>query len=66
VRPYLEPVGGSSSRASRLAPVTVVEEEEMEEEVGEEAGPLMGGAVLSQTPQEGSTVLPPQVQAPRA
>jgi hypothetical protein len=61
--PFLEPVGGSTSQASGLAPVTVEVEKEMEE-VGIEAGPLMGGAASSGTPQEGSMTLPPRAQAP--
>jgi hypothetical protein len=57
VCPFLEPVGGSTSQASGLAPVTVEVEEEMEE-AGIEAGPSTGGAASSGTPQEGSTMLP--------
>jgi hypothetical protein len=64
VRPFLEPIGGSTSQASVLAPVTVEVEEP--EEVGAGAGPSMGGAASSGTPQEGSTALPPRAQAPRA
>jgi hypothetical protein len=64
VRPFLEPVGGSTSQASGLAPVTVEVEEEMEE-AGEEAGPSTGGAASSRTPQEGLTTLPPRAQAPQ-
>jgi hypothetical protein len=57
VRPFLEPIGESTSQASRLAPVTIEVEES--EEAGAGAGPSIGGAASSRTPQEGLTVLPP-------
>jgi hypothetical protein len=65
VRPFLEPIGGSTSQVSGLAPVTVEVEEELEE-VGAGAGPSTGGAAPSWTPQEGSTALPPRAQDPWA
>jgi hypothetical protein len=65
MHPFLETIGGSTSQASGLAPVTIEVEEEPEEvEAG--AGPSTGGATSSGTPQEGSTALPPRAQAPRA
>jgi hypothetical protein len=45
VRPFLEPIGGSTSQTSRLASVSVEVEEEPEE-VGARAGPSTGGAAL--------------------
>jgi hypothetical protein len=61
VRPFLEPVGGSTSQASGLASVSVEVEEEPEE-VGAGAGPSTGGVASSRTPQEGSTTPPPRAQ----
>jgi hypothetical protein len=49
MRPFLEPIGGSTSQASGLAPVTVEVEEELEE-VGFGVGPSTGGAASSGTP----------------
>jgi hypothetical protein len=58
VRPFLKPIGGSTSQVSGLAPVTIEVEEEPKE-VGAGAVPSTGGATSSRTPQEGSTALPP-------
>jgi hypothetical protein len=65
VRPFLEPIGGSTSQASRLASVSIEVEEEPEE-VGAGAGPSTGGAASSGAPQEGLMAPPPRAQAPRA
>jgi hypothetical protein len=46
VHPFLEPIGGSTSQASRLASVSVEVEEEPEE-VGPGADPSTGGAASS-------------------
>jgi hypothetical protein len=62
VRPFLEPIWWLTSQASGLAPVTI-EVEEVPEEAGASAGPSMGGAASSSTPQEGSTSLPLRAQA---
>jgi hypothetical protein len=64
VRPFLEPIGGSTSQASGSASV-LVEVVEEPEEVGAGAGPSARGAASSGAPQEGSTALPPRAQAPR-
>jgi hypothetical protein len=58
VRPFLEPIGGSTSRASGSASVSVEVVEEPEE-VGAGAGLSTRGAASSGAPQEGSTALPP-------
>jgi hypothetical protein len=58
VRPFLEPIGGSSSQASRAASAPIEGEGELGEK-GAEVGPLAGGAASSRSPQEGSVVPPP-------
>jgi hypothetical protein len=65
VRPFLEPIGGSTSQASREAPVPVEGEGEPgERRVG--VGPTARGATSSRAPQEESVVPLPRAQAPRA
>jgi hypothetical protein len=65
VRPLLEPIGGSTSQASREAPAPV----EGEGEPGERrarAGPSVRGATSSGAPQEGSVAPLSRAQSPRA
>jgi hypothetical protein len=60
IRPLLEPIRGASSS------VVVVEKSEEEEKTEKETGPLMRGATLPRTQQEGSTGVPAPAQAPQA
>jgi hypothetical protein len=65
VRPFLEPIGGSTSQASRVASASVEGEGEPGgKETG--AGPLARGATSSGAPQEGSVAPSPRVRAPQA
>jgi hypothetical protein len=58
VRPFLEPIRGLTSQASRASSVLVEGEEELgEKEAG--VGPSAGGAALSGALQEGSMAPPP-------